>query len=249
MEANYTALTGFIRNTLIKPPLKEEAIQPGMGLMYAESLPVGLIGVKLGQVKSSFPMIAYGYEVFNCNQVTGENGTYELGVNQRLEVMYALASTSRSISDMKRSIKSKNYFHVRYKDRIFAFQFNNYYSDTIENAERIHESTGSGLVMITRGDPDRIRLFTPGSRLTRDANTLELIIDSETDRIVDDGKLVERLMWRVVQRIPDGPEGYFDQLGYREFDVEELKRIVGNTNIREMLDYNLFHALIKIHQN
>jgi len=192
-----------------------------MKILYAQGYPNGQISVEIADVSKTIDgRLKYGTRGFKGVLPTGEEGVHKFVLDHKLQVVHGPIEHRllASIYDKDRAIVSNDIITASYSDRIFSFEFRNSYIEDVEVAESAKVLESNGIILIARRDPRRIRLGVPGDRIIPDANTLEHITN-------------EGSFWRVKQRIPDGPEGSFEQLSYRQIPNEIYGEMFGCENV------------------
>lgn len=217
---NLTNLTDNIRNLLVEPQIAEENIQEGMNVFYAQGQPVGAISLDMVKVGSVIEgRLLNGLRGFKGILQNGENGSYRIGLNHRLEVTsFDTDKILTSIYDKSKSTSFSQEEMVEYKDGVLSFEWRNpdFGTESLEGTHMIKDND-TGIYLISRKDPKTTRLITPGLGIVPDENTLSF--GFERDKY-----------WKIVQEVINGPKGEFVLPGYRNIpeDVFEAIRFFQN---------------------
>lgn len=214
MEDRRQELSSIICYILGEKPIDEQDIRLGINIMYAEPVPAGVICIQLAKVDRVVEgRLRDGLRSFWTVLSSGERGLYQVSLDHNLRVRTLMYMSDISvIFDKARAVPPVT-TTANYNNGELTLEWESKFIDkrTTDQPVTVEQD---GFCLAARKNPATIYLFgVPSMRNDVDGNTLKY---EETE-----GKF-----WRIIQRVPNGPEGDFTLPGFRQIDEESYRKIV-----------------------
>ncbi|MCK4589392.1 MAG: hypothetical protein KAT77_03050 [Nanoarchaeota archaeon] len=188
--------TEILRQILLSKPIKEQDVVLGMHLFYGDISFSGYKFFNFGTVTGEYEdPVNRLCKTFKTTMAKGKSGCYggNFDWNLRLTNIF-LDSDTPEIYHEREGRWQRDEVTLSYQDQIFSVDWK--------------DATHLGV-------PEKFKNLksyvfwmceTINSQIKPDQNTLEFKVEEDN--------------WKIVQRIPNGPKGSFNQLGYREIPQE-----------------------------